>query len=204
MDLRSRSRRLCALSLVLPAFWLSPLAHAQGGDFSYFTGTTRLACEALLCLSSSAGGTTADCNPALSHYYGIKKKKLSKTLDARLNFLHQCPDVSQTPQMAALAEALAHGAGRCDAASLNSVLTTWSSMGQEGETQHISARLPDYCDAYMHQEYTNLEDAAPRYVGSEAEGGYWVEAQDYEAAQMKYQSAVEARNKALEQYNSSN
>lgn len=35
------------------------------------TGEARLACEAVLCLSSSE--RPSECNPALSHYFGIKR-----------------------------------------------------------------------------------------------------------------------------------
>ena len=41
----------------------------SGADL--LTGVTRLSCEALLCLSSPA--RPGACNPALSHYFAIKK-----------------------------------------------------------------------------------------------------------------------------------
>ena len=60
------------------------------------TGVTRLSCEALLCLSSPA--RPAACNPALSHYFGIKKFTWPATFAARLRFLNKCP--TGTPELA--------------------------------------------------------------------------------------------------------
>ncbi|WP_368044266.1 TrbM/KikA/MpfK family conjugal transfer protein [uncultured Bilophila sp.] len=38
------------------------------------SGDTKLACEAILCLSS--GTRPGECGPALSRYFGISKKKM--------------------------------------------------------------------------------------------------------------------------------
>lgn len=85
-------------------------------DTSELTGTVKLACEAILCLSSST--RPGECSPSLDHYFGIKKDKWSDTLDARKSFLRLCPAVSE-PGMSSLVNAIADGAGFCDAASLN-------------------------------------------------------------------------------------
>ena len=85
-------------------------------DTSELTGTVKLACEALLCLSSSS--RPGECSPSLDHYFGIKKDKWSDTLDARKDFLNLCP-ASSEPGMPSLVNAIADGAGFCDAASLN-------------------------------------------------------------------------------------
>ena len=66
----------------------------SGADL--LTGVTRLSCEALLCLSSPA--RPAACNPALSHYFGIKKFTWPATFAARLRFLNKCP--TGTPELA--------------------------------------------------------------------------------------------------------
>lgn len=58
------------------------------------TGDTRLACEAILCLSSPV--RPSECNPAIARYFGIHFKKPWKTIQARINFLNLCPiDYSQ-------------------------------------------------------------------------------------------------------------
>lgn len=90
-------------------------AHAE------FTGDVKLACEAILCLSS--GQRPSECAPSLDRYFGIKKKKMSDTISARLDFLNQCPTASYDNNMKSLVQAIANGAGRCDANYLNATLT---------------------------------------------------------------------------------
>ncbi|MBP7609406.1 TrbM/KikA/MpfK family conjugal transfer protein [Thauera aminoaromatica] len=164
----------------------------QAQDVDVLSGDTRLACEAILCLST--GQRPSECTPSLDRYFGIKKKKLSDTLEARLNFLEQCPVADQTPQMSALVRAISRGAGRCDASSLNSTLRMWTG-GDGGEIQ-ISDRMPDYCAAYTGQAYTDFSQTGPKYVATPEKGGYWVEAKDYEREQADYnvRQAVERRN----------
>jgi hypothetical protein len=85
-------------------------------DTSELSGISKLACEAILCLSSSV--RPGECAPSLDHYFGIEKDTWSDTLDARKSFLKKCP-VMDTPGMPELANAIANGAGFCDAAALN-------------------------------------------------------------------------------------
>ena len=89
---------------------LSTPVHAQE-----FTGDVKLACEALLCLST--GFHPAACMPSLARYFGISLRKPGDTIRARLNFLQLCPTSQSSSQMKALASAIANGAGRCDAAT---------------------------------------------------------------------------------------
>lgn len=175
--------------------------HAQSDNEALFSGTTRLACEALLCLSSSAGGSIGACSPALSHYFGINKKKFSDTLSARLSFLQQCPVASQTPAMASLVEAISRGAGRCDAASLNLVLQTYKTDRRGRDYIEIGNTQPGYCSAYTGHAYTDLNPTIPKYVGTPEDGGYWVEPGQYDAELVKYQAALEEKKKReREQY----
>lgn len=81
------------------------------------TGDTKLACEALLCLSSSE--RPSECNPSLHRYFNISHKHLKDTLKARKAFLSLCPAVDDDKQMPSLVNAIANGAGRCDLAALN-------------------------------------------------------------------------------------
>lgn len=53
------------------------------------TGDAKLACEAILCLSSP--NKPKECDPALKRYYSIKHKKAHKQAKARENFLKLCP-----------------------------------------------------------------------------------------------------------------
>jgi hypothetical protein len=159
-------------------------ATAQG----VLTGDTRLACEAILCLSS--GTRPGECSPALSRYFGIEKKKFSDTIKARLNFLNLCPVASQTPEMSALVSAISRGAGRCDAQSLNSTLRMW--WGWDDPRTYTSNSMPDYCAVYTSHAYTDFasSDTLPRYVGTPDKGGFWVDAKNYERALAEYESKL--------------
>jgi hypothetical protein len=53
------------------------------------TGDTKLACEAILCLSS--GQRPDECNESIQKYFSIKAKKPQDTIKARQNFLNLCP-----------------------------------------------------------------------------------------------------------------
>lgn len=156
------------------------------------TGDPRLACEAILCLSS--GTRPSACSPSLSRYFGIKKKKFSDTIRARLNFLNRCPVSHQTPEMATLVSAIARGAGRCDAQWLNRTLVRWDR--REGDHFYISDRLPEHCAAYVGHAYTDFSTTAlPRYVGTPERGGYWVDARDYDRALAEYNTRIQAEEK---------
>ncbi|HHF4677510.1 TPA: TrbM/KikA/MpfK family conjugal transfer protein [Haemophilus influenzae] len=53
------------------------------------TGDTKLACEAVLCLSTTS--RPSECKSAIKRYFSIKMRKPHKTIQARLNFLKLCP-----------------------------------------------------------------------------------------------------------------
>lgn len=196
----NRSKFFSLRGLIICAAFAASNVHAQSKDLTYFTGITRLACEALICLSSSAGSATSACNPALSHFYGINEKYLSDTIAARLSFLQQCPVSAQTPEMQTLTNSMANGAGRCDAESLNRVLGSWSMDGKGRQWVTISDRLPAYCSAYVQHELTDLMQTTPVYVGTVEEGGHWVAPEDYDNALIKYQEALEKRNRDAQNY----
>ncbi|MDB5889464.1 MAG: TrbM family protein [Polaromonas sp.] len=154
------------------------------------TGDTRLACEAILCLST--GTQPGECTPSLQRYFSISHRKLSDTIRGRINFLNLCPAANQTPQMAALVNAQANGAGRCDATSLNVVARSWTGL-DEGMV-YISNQMPSYCTVYTSNAYTDLSGAVPRYVGIPERAGYWVEAQDYARALADYNARIQAED----------
>jgi len=153
------------------------------------TGDRRLACETIVCLSS--GVRPSQCRSALRRYFSISARRMSNVIKKRKNFLKLCPSSSQTPEMSALVSAISRGADRCDAASLNLNLQMWA--GWEDGYTYIGNQMPDYCSAYMNHEYTSFNAAQPRYVGTPEQGGYWVEAADYDQAlaeyNMRYQSS---------------
>ena len=152
--------------LKLPVILLSTLAmsiaHADGGEL---TGKVKLACEAILCLST--GSPPGECSPSLSEYFSIDFDDFSDTLQGRINFLNLCPVSSETPQMKSLVNAIANGAGRCDAASLNATLIAYTN-GLQGCIQGIK---PAYCSDYEGHAYTDLHNGA-HYVVTQSQT-YW-------------------------------
>lgn len=169
------------MKFLMSALLLLPLLFASAPALAMFTGDTKLACEAVLCLSS--GKRPSDCRPALSRYFGISHKKFSDTLKSRKNFLRLCPSSDQTPEMSSLVEAVTNGAGRCDSAALNAELLVVPN--QDLGCSFVRQELPSYCSAYNNHSYSNV--SPPRYVGSPEYGGFWVEAEKYDKSIQDYE-----------------
>ncbi|SSY70668.1 TrbM/KikA/MpfK family conjugal transfer protein [Alysiella crassa] len=158
----------------------TPLPMASG---DLLTGDKRLACEAVLCLSS--GERPSECASSLRRYFSIKFKKPHKTISARKDFLKLCPS-SNEPNMPKLIDALANGAGRCDATELNRVMmatyrvqectriSRHSNSCSWVTKSYVRNALPSYCSAYFNHEWTTTGDKI-RFVGTEKQGGRWVD-----------------------------
>ncbi|MFD1244004.1 TrbM/KikA/MpfK family conjugal transfer protein [Paralysiella testudinis] len=161
---------------------------AQAEDL--LTGDVRLACEAVLCLSS--GTRPNECAPSLRRYFDITRKKLSDTISARHDFLQLCP-ASNEQGMPELVRAIANGAGRCDAAELNRVNQVrksyqvcgcsglWGCSGKDAirtcRTEYkwvVKNQKPSYCRAYFDHAWTDVK-ASVEYRGNEDAGGRWVD-----------------------------
>jgi hypothetical protein len=97
----------------------SPLQSTAKENDNLLTGDTRLACEAILCLSSPANPT--ECTPSLDRYFGITRKKASDTRKARRSFLNLCPSAKADDDMVSLTSSIAYAAGRCNANNLNGI-----------------------------------------------------------------------------------
>ncbi|WP_017171120.1 TrbM/KikA/MpfK family conjugal transfer protein [Xanthomonas phaseoli] len=106
-------------AIVAGALGASSSAFADG---EVLTGDTRLACEAILCLSS--GTKPGECGPSLQRYFSISYRKWSDTVKGRRNFLNLCPTAHDTSSanMPQIVENIVNGAGRCDANTLNATL----------------------------------------------------------------------------------
>lgn len=175
-------KRFFAVLTALAVFFMSPLAQAEE-----LTGDTKLACEALLCLSS--GTRPSECNESIRKYFSIKHKRMHKTLSARRDFLNLCPR-DQSQNMNSLVNALVNGAGRCDAAELNRMGQATYTVkkyvragkgGNEGwyddvKVSYIRNTKPAYCAAYFDNEWTTAAENV-KYVGEEKYGGKWVDVQ---------------------------
>lgn len=151
------------------------------------TGDTRLACEAVLCLSS--GQRPDECEPSLRRYFSISYKKWSDTVRGRTDFLKLCPASNMDSNMQKLVNAIGAGAGRCDPGSLNSTLQVWYGDYDSGNTM-ISNQMPDYCTAYTSNPYTDLSSIKPVYVGVPERGGYWVDPANYQQALTQYNARI--------------
>lgn len=189
--LKQANNTIAKLTASMMAVFLWNTSQAQ----DVLTGDTRLACEAILCLSS--GVRPGECAPSLARYFGINHKRWSDTVRDRINFLNLCPSGNEIG-MPELINAIGHGAGRCDAAYLNRYNTytkqyrvcTKDGWGRDDvschiETEtHVSDKLPKYCGIYQNHEWTY--QVGVKYIGKPTSGGRWVDAQDYEQELQKY------------------
>jgi hypothetical protein len=174
------------IGLILPLVAGVYSAHADG----VLTGDPKLACETILCLST--GQRPSECTPPLERYFSINDRKFSDTLRDRLDFLHQCPVSNQSPAMSGLVDAIANGAGRCDASSLNTELMLWTNS--DSSTVYIDNKMPDYCSSYMNNSMTDLQGQMPIYIGTPDQGGFWSSRADYAANLQRYQEQQAALN----------
>lgn len=131
------------------------------------TGIEGLACAAILCLST--GSPPGECSPSLNHYFNIDFDDFGKTIKERVNFLSLCPAANMDSNMTALVSAIARGAGRCDAKSLNATLIGYPRGYQNGGC--IDNKKPAYCTAYENHEYTRLGQTV--YVVDPPKTTFW-------------------------------
>ena len=159
---------LAAMLIAAPPLLQVNLARAD----EVLTGLAKLSCEAILCLAT--GSPPNECSPSLTHYFDIDFDDFSDTIDARVNFLNLCPVSAQTSQMQSLVQAIAHGAGRCDAASLNATLLSYTGgvIGGFG-AGCISSTKPSYCSVYESHEYTDLGQGAHYVIDPPQPSGFW-------------------------------
>ncbi|WP_426197139.1 TrbM/KikA/MpfK family conjugal transfer protein [Massilia sp. DWR3-1-1] len=182
-------KKIIASSIALIAACASWSAGAADNEYS---GDTKLACEAILCLST--GSRPSECAPSIRRYFNITKRKPSDTLKARKNFLKMCPAATQDQNMSGLVDAITNGAGRCDTAALNSALMVWRDGADDGNGYTVSNRLPDYCSNYAGNVNTDLKP--PVYLGSVERGGRWVDADSYSAELTAYEARIAAEDAA--------
>jgi len=154
------------------------------------TGDTKLACEALMCLTSSI--RPEECRPSIEKFFSIQHKHIWDTLRGRTNLLDLCPTSSSSSEMRELSNALASGSGRCDAASFNAVGTGYG--GGDDSRTYISSTMPAYCTSLFSNKYVRLTDTLPVYVGNPQDGGFWVEPAKYNQALADYNAKIAVRN----------
>ena len=185
------------LAYPLAAFIMSSsFANAANNDLDLFEGDKKLACEAILCLSTS--DRPVECEPSIQKYFSIHHKKPSKTISARKDFLKQCPESNDSKEMVDLVDTIANAAHRCSAdilnkrtktitvqrctnnvptnATKNGAYINKSPKNTDCETVRIRVidnTMPSYCKAYMEHGYTDIKKL--KYVGNMKDGtGRWV------------------------------
>ncbi|KAB0613152.1 conjugal transfer protein TrbM [Campylobacter hyointestinalis subsp. lawsonii] len=126
------------------------------------TGDTKLACEAILCLSSSE--RPGECAPSLAKYFSITAKKAHETIRKRKNFLKLCPtdETAKVDQnYASLIDTLSEVGGGCDANTLNKNLEKRRVRIGESrirQTQiRVNPNMPEYCVRLARHNYTNIK-----------------------------------------------
>lgn len=164
MGTRCSVSRFIAAGMASMVVVASPVVHAQE-----LSGDVRLACEAILCLSS--GFRPGACAPSLSRYFGITGDHM---FEDRLNFLNLCPTAS-APNMPSLVNAIVGAAGRCEVGVLNQRMVTVQVPIAEDpgykDVQVIANTMPHNCAAYYAHPY--VKNQAPTYVGDPLKGGHW-------------------------------
>ncbi|OCS32894.1 hypothetical protein GZ989_011320 (plasmid) [Campylobacter fetus] len=156
-------------SLVLSTALVSSVAFAneQQNVFApdVLTGDVKLACEAILCLSSST--RPGECAPSLHRYFSISAKKWKDTVKKRRNFLKLCPvgdSANNDKTFTDLRDnVIATLDNPCDLNALNSNLeydeldfdTSYYFRGVR-----VSPKLPRSCEILSKNVYTNIK---PKY-----------------------------------------
>ncbi|ENU8425678.1 TrbM/KikA/MpfK family conjugal transfer protein [Campylobacter coli] len=130
------------------------------------TGDTKLACEAILCLSS--GTRPAECGPSLARYFAIHFKKPWKTIDARRAFLNLCPiqndaNIEDLVLNNLVDDVLPVSDPRqCTPNYLNTQVETKRSYSTFGIMSYrINPNMPNFCHALINHAYTDYK--TPKY-----------------------------------------
>ena len=189
----------------------------QDGDpvIEYLTGDRRLACEAILCMSS--GHRPSECTPSLRRYFSIRHRKAYKTRNARRNFLKLCPASNENAAMVSLVNVIVNAGENCTAEALNKSTRFTGRIVRARRvyedsyfpryeyyyepTTERDDQLPQYCKAYFEHEltYFNNEGVTPVYIGVKGQGGFWADYNTKDKAQAQFKAETERRQKIAEE-----
>lgn len=166
----------------------TPFAMANELTAKYNKGSTlqgdeKLACEAILCLSTST--RPSECSPSIKRYFSIKHKKFSDTIKGRLNFLKLCPKDNQgvdfealskigidfkdqETQMNSLTSAIVHIPHECSAKELNKktqkmCVSRTDNGSCDGWHYRINPNMPKACKDLANHKWTIID--LPTYKG---------------------------------------
>lgn len=137
-------------------------------------GIEKLACEAILCLSS--GSPPNECSPSLKKYFSIEKKKLSDTIKARRDFLAACPS-SSAEGMPSLLNVIANGAGRCEPEKMIPQLNAhlWGMCDSESGYSFGGCMpdVPNVCQDYANHPLTRIDMPVKTKTCQAMSGSKW-------------------------------
>ncbi len=126
------------------------------------TGDTKLACEAILCLST--GNPPSECNPSLRRFYSISAKKMADTIRKRKSFLNLCPvnNASDDLVLKNLTQDILPSANpeQCKPEYLNQQIQTKTNnlQGiQQAMFFRVNPNLPKHCQALINHAYTDYK-----------------------------------------------
>lgn len=144
---------------------------------SELRGDVKLACEALLCLSTST--RPSECAPSIRRYLDVGRD-VEDAFKARMNFLRLCPAEHDSQQTEQLANDIVYAADRCNAGALNQRRRiVKKKVCDSFECRVIIYSvvrndMPSYCVAWYKNTLTDI--ALPVYVGSsDNSSGHWVD-----------------------------
>lgn len=136
------------------------------------TGDTKLACEAILCLSSAT--RPSECAQSLSRYFSINAKKWADTVRKRRNFLKLCPvdgaDIKDQNFANLRDEVLPNiDVRKCTPEYLNTMVAKKRKRVSDDSNRgyhrvyyyRISPDLPNDCKMIMAHDYSNIR---PKYI----------------------------------------
>ncbi len=132
------------------------------------TGDKRLACEAILCLSSAS--KPSECNSAIRKYFSIKARKWHKTIAKRRSFLQLCPVESDDSAFLKLRDnVLLNIKYDCTPEHLNKQNIDYQ-RSDDGvfryRTMRISPSLPKFCQDLINHSYTGYHTRPLKYTCS--------------------------------------
>ncbi len=178
----------CAAAGVLLGAGLALQPVLAADNIDYLTGDPKLACEAILCLSSIY--RPGESTPSLTRYFSIRDKRPSRTIRKRKNFLQLCPkdDSANAVTWNTLIDSIAQSAETCTADGLNSYLASYR-YDDNGRQSWVyrSDQIPGFCNRYWDHEWTYFEKQhLPVYIGDVNLKGFWAEPSEKEKAQDRY------------------
>lgn len=164
-------------SLKITIVFLLAFILIQGSAQAELSNVQKLSCEAILCLSS--GSRPSECDESLKYFFGIHKKKLSDTKNARKSFLKKCPDSDADEGMSSLVDVLVdYNCSACMIENLNKhfievkIIKRRSRYGNFIKTiKVVDPEIPTYCLKYYaainNHQYTAYSQYSqtPIYVG---------------------------------------